>query len=144
MSGFRYSLPELVDFKLFGKTILVVNTKFKLFLASQLGKRGYHLLTGLMSARFMVGDVILTKFYSHSPRFVMFLAKLLAVEVVVGNWASDSSGQRRRIDGSYRCFLIQAPYLSFPLSGGLEPGGLVVFRGAGPQFAPIQKSNLLR
>ena len=32
------SLPELVDFKLFGKTILVVNTKFGLFLASQLGK----------------------------------------------------------------------------------------------------------
>ena len=32
------SLPELVDFKLFGKTILVVNKKFKLFLASQLGK----------------------------------------------------------------------------------------------------------
>ena len=34
----RASLPELVDFKLFGKTILVVNTKFKLFVASQLGK----------------------------------------------------------------------------------------------------------
>ena len=32
------SLPELVDFKLFGKTILAVNKKFKLFLASQLGK----------------------------------------------------------------------------------------------------------
>ena len=32
------SLPELVDFKLFGKTILVVNEKFKPFLASQLGK----------------------------------------------------------------------------------------------------------
>ena len=32
------SLPELVDFKLFGKTILVANTKFNLFLASQLGK----------------------------------------------------------------------------------------------------------
>ena len=31
------SLPELMDFKLFGKTILVVNKKFKLFLASQLG-----------------------------------------------------------------------------------------------------------
>ena len=31
------SLSELVDFKLFGKTILVVNKKFKLFLASQLG-----------------------------------------------------------------------------------------------------------
>ena len=27
-----------MDFKLFGKTSLVVNTKFKLFLASQLGK----------------------------------------------------------------------------------------------------------
>ena len=34
----RCSLPELVDFKLFGKTILVVNQEFKLFLASQLGK----------------------------------------------------------------------------------------------------------
>ena len=33
-----YSLPELMDFKLFGKTILVVNKKFGLFLASQLGK----------------------------------------------------------------------------------------------------------
>ena len=33
-----YSLPELVDFKLFGKTIVVVNKKFKLCLASQLGK----------------------------------------------------------------------------------------------------------
>ena len=32
------SLSELVDFKLFGKTILVVNKKFRLFLASQLGK----------------------------------------------------------------------------------------------------------
>ena len=32
------SLPELVDFKLFGKTNLVVNKKFKLFLASQLVK----------------------------------------------------------------------------------------------------------
>ena len=36
--GSRNSLPELVDFKLFGKTILVVYKKFKLFLASQLGK----------------------------------------------------------------------------------------------------------
>ena len=34
----RNSLPELMDFKLFGKTILVVNKKFRLFLASQLGK----------------------------------------------------------------------------------------------------------
>ena len=33
-----FSLPELADFKLFGKTILVVNKEFKLFLASQLGK----------------------------------------------------------------------------------------------------------
>ena len=32
------SLPELVDFALFGKTTLVVNKKFKLCLASQLGK----------------------------------------------------------------------------------------------------------
>ena len=32
------SLPELMDFKLFGKTIFVVNKKFRLFLASQLGK----------------------------------------------------------------------------------------------------------
>ena len=32
-----YSLPELVDFKLFGKTILVVNTKFKLFWPVNLG-----------------------------------------------------------------------------------------------------------
>ena len=32
------SLPELMDFKLFGKTILVVNKKFRLFLASQPGK----------------------------------------------------------------------------------------------------------
>ena len=30
MVGFLNSLPELVDFKLFGKTILVVNNKFKL------------------------------------------------------------------------------------------------------------------
>ena len=32
------SLPELVDFKLFGLGPLVVNKKFGLFLASQLGK----------------------------------------------------------------------------------------------------------
>ena len=31
------SLPELMDFRPFGKTILVVNKKFRLFLASQLG-----------------------------------------------------------------------------------------------------------
>ena len=37
-SALYESLPELVDFKLFGKTILVVNKKFKVFLASQLGK----------------------------------------------------------------------------------------------------------
>ena len=34
----HFSLPELVDFKFLGKTILVANKKFKLFLASQLGK----------------------------------------------------------------------------------------------------------
>ena len=32
------SLPEFLDFKLFGKTILVVNRKFELFLAHQLRK----------------------------------------------------------------------------------------------------------
>ena len=33
------SLPEFMDFILFGKTILVVNKKFGLFLANQLRKR---------------------------------------------------------------------------------------------------------
>ena len=33
-----HSLPELVDLKLFRKTILVVNKQFIFFLASQLGK----------------------------------------------------------------------------------------------------------
>ena len=33
MSQSFYSLPEPMDFKLFGKTILVVNKKFRLFLA---------------------------------------------------------------------------------------------------------------
>ena len=39
-SGFakRSSLPEFLDFKLFGKTILVVDRKFELFLAHQLRK----------------------------------------------------------------------------------------------------------
>ena len=32
------SLPEFLDFKLFGKTILVVNRKFELFLAHSLRK----------------------------------------------------------------------------------------------------------
>ena len=32
------SLPEFLDFKLFGKTTLVVNRKFELFLAHQLRK----------------------------------------------------------------------------------------------------------
>ena len=36
--GLSVSLPELMDFKLFGKTILVVRKRFRLFLASQLGK----------------------------------------------------------------------------------------------------------
>ena len=38
--GFKHhlSLDEVMDFKLFGKTILVVNKKFRLFLANQLGK----------------------------------------------------------------------------------------------------------
>ena len=39
----QLSLPELVDFKLFGQTILVVNKQFKLFLASQLGVTPHHL-----------------------------------------------------------------------------------------------------
>ena len=38
----RNSLPEFMDFILFGKTILVVNKKFCLFLANQLRKRGKH------------------------------------------------------------------------------------------------------
>ena len=36
----KNSLPEFMDFILFGKTILVVNKKFGLFLANQLRKRG--------------------------------------------------------------------------------------------------------
>ena len=39
LPGLLYSLPEFMDFKLFGKTILVVNKKFGLCLANQLRKR---------------------------------------------------------------------------------------------------------
>ena len=38
MLDLPFSLPELVDFKLFGKTILVVNIKFELFLGHPLSQ----------------------------------------------------------------------------------------------------------
>ena len=36
----RYSLPQFMSFKPFGKTVLVVNMKFGLFLGHPLSKRG--------------------------------------------------------------------------------------------------------
>ena len=53
-SCFGVSLPQFMNFKLFGKTILVVNIKFGLVLGHRLSKRG---VDALLKIRQKVGFV---------------------------------------------------------------------------------------
>ena len=57
------SLPEFMDFILFGKTILVVNKKFGLFLANQLRKRGSSSVLFRVGAAFLRLPFLVPKFW---------------------------------------------------------------------------------